>query len=91
MAVEEEDEEEEESLPLVRLEDVLVDVMLLCVEAEEEEEGEDEGGREVSRAEAVLGAAMGGDKGVEEVEEGVVCMMGGLLTRPVGEGRRGRE
>lgn len=40
----------------------------------------------------MLGAAEGGDEGVEEVEEeGVVCEVGGVLARPVGGGRRGRE
>lgn len=71
--------------PLVRLVEVLVDMvdMLLCVTGEEEEEG---------RGEAVLTAAgveeeEGGDGGTRE-EEVEVCVVDVL---PAGEGRMGRE
>lgn len=68
-------------LPLVRLEEVLVDVALLCV-AEEERRGD------------VLLATTGDDDeeeeegGSGEVEAGVV---GDVLWMPAGEGRMGRE
>lgn len=71
-------------IPLVRLVEVLVDmVVLLCVTEEEEEEG---------RGEAVLTAA--GEEEDEDEDGGAreeevdVCVVGGL---PTGEGRMGRE
>lgn len=72
-------------LPLVRLVEVLVDMVLLCVEEEEEERS----------GEVVL--ATTGDEEEEEEEEEVggsseveVCVVD-VLGTPVGEGRIGRE
>lgn len=70
-------------LPLVRLVEVLVDMVLLCVEEEEEEESSGK-----------LALATTGDD--EEEEEGgsrevEVCVVGDVLEMPVGEGRIGRE
>lgn len=78
--------------PLVRLVVVLVDtvvLLLLCVAEEEEEEkrgkmvlattGEEEEEEEEGG---------GGERREEEVE---VCVVGGVLETPVGEGRIGRE
>ena len=81
--------------PLVRLVEVLVDVVVLLCVAEEEEEEEDEEEEEERRGEVVL--ATTGDE-EEEVEEGgsrevevEVCVGGDGLETPVGEGRIGRE
>lgn len=70
-------------LPLVRLVEVLVDMVLLCVEEEEERSGE------------VVLATTGDEEEEEEEEVGgssevEVCVVD-VLGTPVGEGRIGRE
>lgn len=72
-------------LPLVRLVEVLVDMVVLLGDVEEEED---------RKGEVVLGVT--GDEEEEEEEEGgsrdvEVCVVGGALETPVGEGRIGRE
>lgn len=73
--------------PLVRLVEVLVDMVLLCVAEEEEEEER--------RGEAVLATTVEEETGEEEEEgggrEAGVCVVGDVLEMPVGEGRIGRE
>lgn len=68
-------------LPLVRLVEVLVDMVLLCVEEEEERSGE------------VVLATTGDEEEEEEVggsSEVEVCVVD-VLGTPIGEGRIGRE
>lgn len=77
--------------PLVRLVEVLVDMVLLLCVAEEEEEEE-------RRGEVVLATTVEEEIGEEEEEdeeggrrEVEVCVVGDVLEMPVGEGRIGRE